>query len=298
VLRDSAAAVLPPSTSACRSGRWRPSALVGGREAVLVLMATIVISDSAQYYSGRRFGRRPLAPSISPKKTREGAVGGLCSARRAMFAGGTRWLFPAAGPPCCWPCSARCVVALGIVGDLFESMLKRSAGVKDSSPPHPRPWRRARPHRQLAVCRAGVLRLRPLPAHHETRRDSRLHRLDRPERADGRRDARRSAARRRAGRRRQRGAFAEQVAVPTRHDRDGHAPALAGARDSPRGHARHARRAGAEGLVAVATIPMPTSCSVASSGTAALEAVLAAIEAGKTIALANKEVLVMAGARS
>ena len=53
---------------------------------------------------------------------------------------------------------------------------------------------------------------------------------------------------------------------------------------------------GAEGLVAVATHPDVDIVLCASSGTAALEAVLAAIEAGKTIALANKEVLVMAGA--
>jgi len=54
--------------------------------------------------------------------------------------------------------------------------------------------------------------------------------------------------------------------------------------------------AGAEGLVAVATHPDVDILLCASSGTAALEAVLAAIDAGKTIALANKEVLVMAGA--
>ena len=53
---------------------------------------------------------------------------------------------------------------------------------------------------------------------------------------------------------------------------------------------------GSEGLVAVATHPDVDIVLCASSGTAALEAVLAAIEAGKTIALANKEVLVMAGA--
>jgi 1-deoxy-D-xylulose-5-phosphate reductoisomerase len=55
-------------------------------------------------------------------------------------------------------------------------------------------------------------------------------------------------------------------------------------------------RGGAEGLLAVATHPAVDIVICASSGTAALEAVLAAIEAGKTIALANKEVLVMAGA--
>ena len=57
------------------------------REALLLLMATIVISDSAQYYSGRAFGRRLLAPAISPKKTVEGAVGGMISRYLVMTLG-------------------------------------------------------------------------------------------------------------------------------------------------------------------------------------------------------------------
>ena len=48
-----------------------------GPKATLLLMATVVVSDSAQYYTGRAFGRRPLAPAISPKKTVEGAIGGV-----------------------------------------------------------------------------------------------------------------------------------------------------------------------------------------------------------------------------
>ena len=68
---------------------------IGGREAVLLLMATIVVSDSAQYYTGRAFGRSPLAPSISPKKTREGAIGGVVFGTAAMIVGG-RYVFPAA----------------------------------------------------------------------------------------------------------------------------------------------------------------------------------------------------------
>ena len=95
-------------------------------------MLTVIVSDTAQYYTGRAFGRRLLAPAISPKKTIEGAVGGFVFGavvpRRGRRAGG------------CRACRSRCarglgvaVVALGIAGDLFESMLKRSAGVKDSS---------------------------------------------------------------------------------------------------------------------------------------------------------------------
>jgi phosphatidate cytidylyltransferase len=104
---------------------------MGGREAVLLLMATIVISDSAQYYTGRAFGRSPLAPSISPKKTREGAIGGVVFGTLAMVIG-ARFVFPATP----WPLvtiAGLAVVVLGIAGDLFESLLKRSAGVKDSS---------------------------------------------------------------------------------------------------------------------------------------------------------------------
>ena len=95
------------------------------------LLATIVISDSAQYYSGRRFGRRKLAPAVSPGKTVEGLVGGLlavavsgailgplCLPGLGVFAGGLL----AVG-----------VALFGLAGDLFESAIKRSVGVKDSS---------------------------------------------------------------------------------------------------------------------------------------------------------------------
>ena len=48
-----------------------------GARVTLLLIGTVAMSDSAQYYTGRMFGRRPLAPAISPKKTQEGALGGL-----------------------------------------------------------------------------------------------------------------------------------------------------------------------------------------------------------------------------
>ncbi len=93
--------------------------------------SAIIVSDSAQYYTGRAFGRRLLAPAISPKKTVEGAIGGVLFGGAAMVLGGLR-VFPVASVPMLVLMSAA-VVALGIVGDLFESLLKRSAGVKDSS---------------------------------------------------------------------------------------------------------------------------------------------------------------------
>jgi phosphatidate cytidylyltransferase len=101
-----------------------------GWQGTLLLIATVIVSDSAQYYSGRTFGRRPLAPSISPKKTVEGAVGGVLFGTLFMALGGPR-LFPDSSIPWLWLGLA--VVILGICGDLFESRLKRTAGLKDSS---------------------------------------------------------------------------------------------------------------------------------------------------------------------
>jgi phosphatidate cytidylyltransferase len=105
-------------------------ALLGWR-ATLLLMGTVVVSDSAQYYSGRLFGRTPLAPAISPKKTVEGAIGGLIFGTAFMTLLGARVLpFAGYGP---LVGLGVFVVAVGICGDLFESRLKRTAGIKDSS---------------------------------------------------------------------------------------------------------------------------------------------------------------------
>jgi phosphatidate cytidylyltransferase len=102
-----------------------------GPQGLFLLMLTVMVSDTAQYYSGRAFGRRPLAPTISPKKTIEGAVGGFVFGTLLMTVAGYWWL-PSVPTPIRAALGA-VIVALGIAGDLFESMLKRSAGVKDSS---------------------------------------------------------------------------------------------------------------------------------------------------------------------
>jgi len=92
-----------------------------GSRGLFLLMLTVIVSDTAQYYTGRRFGRRQLAPEVSPKKTIEGAIGGFVFGTLLLTVVG-RWWLPDV------PLPSRVVL-----GDLFESMLKRSAGVKDSS---------------------------------------------------------------------------------------------------------------------------------------------------------------------
>ena len=59
-------------------------ALDDGREAAILLVLAVVVSDTLQYYAGRLLGRRLLAPAISPKKTIEGAVGGFIGGTLAM----------------------------------------------------------------------------------------------------------------------------------------------------------------------------------------------------------------------
>ena len=102
-----------------------------GPEVLFLMMLTVFVSDSAQYYSGRAFGRRKLAERISPKKTIEGAIGGFVFGGVFLAIAGSWWL--PAMPPLLRAVLGVTLVALGIAGDLFESMLKRSVGVKDSS---------------------------------------------------------------------------------------------------------------------------------------------------------------------
>jgi phosphatidate cytidylyltransferase len=101
-----------------------------GWQATLLLIATVVVSDSAQYYTGRTLGRHPLAPAISPKKTIEGAAGGLVFGSAFMVLAGGRVL-PDENPMSL-ALLGLVLVVLGIAGDLFESQLKREAGMKDS----------------------------------------------------------------------------------------------------------------------------------------------------------------------
>jgi phosphatidate cytidylyltransferase len=93
----------------------------------LVLMG----ADTGAYYLGRAFGKRKLAPSISPGKTWEGAVGGLVAAL-AMAALSHFWFFRELPLKYILPLAAVMTV-IGIFGDLAESALKRGAGAKDAA---------------------------------------------------------------------------------------------------------------------------------------------------------------------
>jgi phosphatidate cytidylyltransferase len=130
-LLDTSAAVLAPVYIGLPLGSLVAIHAVAGREAVLVLMGTVAVSDTAQFYTGRLFGRTPLSPRRSPKKTVEGAIGGFVVAPAALIAAGTAWL-PGMDPVSLGLLGVLIVVA-GIIGDLFESMLKRAADLKDSS---------------------------------------------------------------------------------------------------------------------------------------------------------------------
>ena len=130
ILADTAAAALAPVYIGLPLGALVGVHAIAGREAVLLLIATVAVSDTAQYYSGRTFGRTPLAPLRSPKKTREGAVGGFIVAPVFLTVAGSYWL-PSA-PPVWLAVLGVGIVIAGIIGDLFESMLKRAADMKDS----------------------------------------------------------------------------------------------------------------------------------------------------------------------
>jgi phosphatidate cytidylyltransferase len=130
-LHDVGASVFAPLYLGLPLGALVAVCWTAGREAALVLMLTVILSDTAQLYTGRLVGRRLLAPAISPKKTVAGAVGGFVAGTLGFVILGHWWLAPVDLP---WRIGlGLAVVAVGMAGDLFESLLKRSAGVKDAS---------------------------------------------------------------------------------------------------------------------------------------------------------------------
>jgi len=95
---------------------------------LLSVLATVWIADSAAYFAGKKFGKHKLAPEISPGKTWEGVMGALFAVTLyglllCHFQHLSRWLILGL-----W-----LIVILSVMGDLFESLLKRQSNVKDSS---------------------------------------------------------------------------------------------------------------------------------------------------------------------
>lgn len=103
--------------------------LVLSPQEVLLVLVLVWIADTAAYFVGRAWGRRKLAPAISPGKSWEGAAGGLLGALAyaiicRFFSEGIAW-----AP---YLAAAALLAMVSIVGDLFESAVKRQAGAKDS----------------------------------------------------------------------------------------------------------------------------------------------------------------------
>lgn len=118
--------VLIPAWLGCLYLRSQES----GAWLIFIVVLAVAAADVGAYFSGRAFGKRKLAASVSPGKSWEGVWGGLCAS--TLFALVVYFL---AGAPYWW---VPVVVILpsamiSVVGDLLESMLKRHSGIKDSS---------------------------------------------------------------------------------------------------------------------------------------------------------------------
>jgi phosphatidate cytidylyltransferase len=139
-----------PSPFACAIAGWLvmwPTwfAFVVLRDAgpwlLLTVAALVWVADIAAYFAGRAFGRHKLAPSISPGKTWEGVYGAFLAV--AAYGLGLAWMSQARSLPLSDLFAREShlgivaimlgLTALSIVGDLFESWMKRGAGLKDSS---------------------------------------------------------------------------------------------------------------------------------------------------------------------
>ena len=102
----------------------------GGNLWIFFLLVAVFANDTGAFYVGRSLGRRKLHPSVSPGKTWEGSIGGWLATLLAAWI----WCAVSGLHPFDWAMAALAagVAVLGQIGDLAESMLKRSHGVKDS----------------------------------------------------------------------------------------------------------------------------------------------------------------------
>jgi phosphatidate cytidylyltransferase len=98
---------------------------------LLLALAIVWAADSGAYFAGRKFGRTKLSPRISPNKTIEGLIGGVIAGMlvalvAAPFIGTPMSQLPLVALVAAW------TILFSVVGDLFESLLKRHVGAKDS----------------------------------------------------------------------------------------------------------------------------------------------------------------------
>ena len=104
---------------------------VDGPEWLLYGLMLVWVADIGAYFSGRRFGRQKLAPAISPGKTREGLYGAMVAV--GVYSMAAAWYFGLDIAATVYLLALAMVLTLvSVAGDLFESVLKRERGVKDS----------------------------------------------------------------------------------------------------------------------------------------------------------------------
>lgn len=106
----------------------RPSGMWDAAPIVLLALVPIWVGDTAAIFAGKAFGKTPLAPKISPKKTVEGAVANLAGCVAAAWAVGSALGVPVGTAVACGIACG----TLGQLGDLFQSSLKRAVDAKDS----------------------------------------------------------------------------------------------------------------------------------------------------------------------
>ena len=104
----------------------------GGEKLVFILLAIIWVADSGAYFIGKRWGRRRLAPLISPGKSIEGLIGGIGSAALVGFVAALLLGFRDVIEVVTWAVVAILVSSISVVGDLAQSRIKRRCGKKDS----------------------------------------------------------------------------------------------------------------------------------------------------------------------
>ena len=101
-----------------------------GWKLVFFLLLVVWLGDSGAYYVGKQFGKHKMSPRISPKKTFEGLIGGICASMITAIV--IHFTFLPQFPLVHAIIAGAILSVSGVIGDLAESMWKRSADVKDS----------------------------------------------------------------------------------------------------------------------------------------------------------------------